>query len=254
MYSEIAIFSLILFLCAFVGLLFKSYRKLSLISLLPLFIITAIAGAMSVDQDAREAGFVDSSDQRRAIAAGFSDPIAWQAHQEGLERLRIAREQEIEALRTPPGDQKMFVHIVHQMRTAYQAARNDMEKGAIRRQRAAQLCSEFRYDRIVGWVGEIVHLSSSSDGRGVLSVNIGDGIQLQTWNNSFSDIGYRTLIDPETILSRNLRALSEGDFVRFSGIFFSDRADCFHETSLKQRGSMEEPEFVFRFTKAEAIE
>ena len=53
-----------------------------------------------------------------------------------------------------------------------------------------------------------------------------------------------------------LSELSEGDFVRFSGRFLPDDSgpDHLEESSLTERGSMMEPEFLMVFEAVERYE
>ena len=100
---------------------------------------------------------------------------------------------------------------------------------------------------ISGWVGTIRTLSSNGDGKGVLSIAIGDKVEVKTWNNSFSDVFDNTLLDPASSIFQTLTALKTGQKVKFSGEFVTSAIDCVKESSLTMAGSMTEPEFILRF-------
>lgn len=86
-----------------------------------------------------------------------------------------------------------------------------------------------------------------------MGIEIAPDMVSKTWNNSFSDAGERTLLQPDGRVFRAVSALSKSQLVQFSGTLFRSSADCFHETSMTQHGSMTNPEFVFRFSDIEAI-
>jgi hypothetical protein len=69
-----------------------------------------------------------------------------------------------------------------------------------------------------------------------------------TWNNSLSDIGDKTLIEPGTPLHNAAVQLNRNDTDIFSGAFIKGDKDCFRESSIIQRGSMIDPDWIFRFS------
>jgi hypothetical protein len=147
-----------------------------------------------------------------------------------------------------PDQEAKFVAVSVAAREAYKAGANEMAKGAARPYRAKGLCNQAQGRAIQNWVGKIETLSSNSDGKGVLSVVIGDKIYLKTWNNSVSDIGDRTLIEPGSPLYQKAVVLQVGQAVSFSGSFIPSQTDCVREGSLTLDGSMTKPEFIFRFS------
>lgn len=147
-----------------------------------------------------------------------------------------------------PPDQARFIAAIHSGRAAYLAGENEMAKGAARPARARAICAILpRQTSVRGWLGTVTKLSSNSDGMGVLAVQIGEHVQLKTWNNSFSDIGDKTLIDPASALYQKAVALRVGARIWLSGNFIPHQTDCFREGSLTQHGSMTDPEFIFQF-------
>jgi GYF domain 2 len=154
-----------------------------------------------------------------------------------------------------PEDQQAFVTVVARATHDYGRETNDLVKAGTRADRAASVCAALgRNDNVDGWLGTITTLSSNSDGEGVLVIQIWDNIYIDTWNNSFSDIGDHTLIDPNSALFRSLSTLKVGQRVRFSGTFFSSPTDCVKEASLTLEGSMTKPDYKMRFRMVEAFE
>jgi hypothetical protein len=151
-------------------------------------------------------------------------------------------------------DQSLFVAAVDKWRSAFEAGANDMAKGAARPARARDLCNIVRNRSIIGWIGTVTTLSSNNDGKGVLAMKIGRDIELKTWNNSFSDLGDRTLLEPGTGIFQRATVLRKGQRVAVSGAFIASDTDCVRETSLTITGSMTEPEFLLRFTDIAPID
>jgi hypothetical protein len=152
-----------------------------------------------------------------------------------------------------PTIEKFFVASVTKARENYNGAPNDMAKGAARPARAKEICSELKSLSADNWTGVVSSQSSNGDGKGVLSIAIGPSIYLKTWNNSFSDTGSSTLIEPESPLFAKAVALKVGSPVRFSGRFIANDVDCVKEGSVGLSGSLTEPEYIFRFGDIAAL-
>lgn len=153
-----------------------------------------------------------------------------------------------------PADEQAFIQAVERGAAAYKAGANEMAKGASRPARAKDICAVIKGPAVRDWVGVIDTLSSNSDGKGVLGVKITRVITMKTWNNAVSDAGDRTLIEPGSPLFNTAAAMKPGAIVYFSGTVFRSDVDCMRETSLTIGGSMEEPEFLIRFTSMRAAE
>ena len=149
-------------------------------------------------------------------------------------------------------DQFEFMKTVILAREQYNSADNDFQKAPLRAERKQAICALVGDNSsVTDWFGTLYELSAtrSSDGqgKGKMVVDLGYRIYLQTadfWD--FSDTQVETT-DP---LYLKLGALVEGSEIKFSGIFIkSDSSpDCIDEMSLTERGSMNSPEFVFKFT------
>lgn len=153
-----------------------------------------------------------------------------------------------------PPAQVALIESVESARRQYAAGANDMAKGAARPARAQSICRTLSGLMVDDWVGRVKILSTNSDGKGVLGVEIGTKINVKTWNNALSDIADRTLIEPSTQLFSYASSLRKGQIVRFSGTFFRSETDCIEESSISLSGSIREPDFVFRFTSVSAVD
>jgi hypothetical protein len=148
-----------------------------------------------------------------------------------------------------PTDQASFVDAVDWARREYRVRETELAKGYVRPARALILCNELSRAEVKGWVGQIEALTTN-DGRGVMSVAIGNKIYLKTWNNAVSDVEDGTLIKPGSALFEKALKLRIGERVVISGWLFREPGskDCFRESRLTMDGSMTEPEFIFRFS------
>jgi hypothetical protein len=79
-------------------------------------------------------------------------------------------------------------------------------------------------------------------------------LYVKTWNNSLSDIGADTLVEPGSRLFGSLGKLNIADRVKFSGEFLASKVDCVKEASMSLQGSMSKPEYLMRFSTVEKIE
>lgn len=184
------------------------------------------------------------------FVGGPSQARDWRAaeYQPRLKEIGITPEQAAYMDANDPKDQGRFVDAIDVARKAYKEADNEMAQGAARPRRAKALCSALKSPRFKNWYGQIHTLSSNTDGKGILSIRIGDNAYVRTWNNAFSDIGDDTLIDPDSHVFQKASEFKEGQWVRFSGTFIKSRTDCFLEASVTMDGSIQEPEFIARFT------
>ncbi|CAO3423065.1 hypothetical protein [Azospirillum doebereinerae] len=153
-----------------------------------------------------------------------------------------------------PADQVGFLALIEDARNQYNGAANDMAAGGLRAARRDNLCRLFANGYAVrNWVGQITTLSSNSDGKGVLAVEIAKGVELKTWNNALSDVSDHTLLDPSSPLFTKLSQMSKNTAVMISGRFLKGKTDCVAESSLSQAGSMRSPEFIFAFSDVQRL-
>ena len=147
-----------------------------------------------------------------------------------------------------PDEQRRFIDIVVGSQSKERAAANDMQKGGIKADRDKALCDALPQMQVQNWVGALGTISANSDGFGILSVEITKDVFVTTWNNAFSDMIEKTLIQPGTPLFNTASQLKKGSRVKFSGMFFrASGIDCLREGSLTLSGKLRSPEFIFRF-------
>jgi hypothetical protein len=153
-----------------------------------------------------------------------------------------------------PESERLLIAAVEKARAAYAAGANEMAQGAARPARAKEICGAIRNPQISGWIGEVETLSSNSGGLGVLAIRIAKDLLIKTWNNTISDSSAKTIINPESAVFKKAVVLKKGQRIKFAGQFIRDDTDCFREGSLSLKGSLTQPEFIFRFSDLLALE
>jgi hypothetical protein len=241
--------------------------------------VCAFVFSWAEDNDAVNHGFADAADMTNALEAGVPDAATWSKERDRVtaekkakaekdaaeakakreKEASEARERKASAFAGSKFDQvtdiqKQFIQAIEKARADYAAAENDMVRGGTRAARAKAVCSVLKGRPDVLWVGKIKELSSNSEGRGVLAVSVGPDITLMTMNNSFSDMGRETLIDPESPLFEKASKLKKDAVVKVRGKLFFDKTDCVAELSLTLKGSIAEPEYLFKFADITAVE
>lgn len=236
-------------------------------------VIISVGFSISLESEARDAGFQSAGEKTMAAEAGITDPAVWAERRDEVMEKRRAEEaaRTAEAAEQKLADQRAaveaasklaaedefyavgeqqaaFLDAVDRARVASEAAANDLAKGGVRRERREALCSIVEGSRIRDWSGAIDTLTTNGDGLGVVTIKVGEGVSFGTFNNALSDIGSGTLIDPSAAIFQKLSSLKEGDRVRFSGsLFRNDGPDCFLEKSITMAGAMRSPDFAVRF-------
>jgi hypothetical protein len=149
-----------------------------------------------------------------------------------------------------PADEIEFLQMVTTAQQASRDADNDLQKGAAKAVRDKGICALLSSKDIAGWTGKLTTVDANGEGKGVLKVEIAEGVHIGTWNNAFSDIGDDTLIEPSSPLFANALTLKEGQLIHFSGSFLdtSDDGECVREGSMTLRGKLQTPTFIFRFS------
>ncbi len=142
-------------------------------------------------------------------------------------------------------DPSVFGSIVKEHRAEYAAGTTEIQMTRARIKRGQRLC-ELGSAQAVAWVGNVVEVTSESDGNAGLVVDLGNDITLKSFGALF---GAGTMKDPTSAVYETLISLNPGDTVEFSGQFQSEKKDCFRELSLTERGSMTEPEYEFDFVE-----
>ena len=155
-----------------------------------------------------------------------------------------------------PESQEKFLATVVSAQQKSMKVKNDMAKGGIKSERDKEICSEFNFKSVSNWLGFVNSVDSNSEGLGVLSISIADTVNVQTWNNSLSDLFTNTLIKPSSNVFKIASKLTRGQLVKFSGSFFEGQlgSDCIREQSLTLDGKLQSPDFTFRFSSIEIAE
>lgn len=152
-----------------------------------------------------------------------------------------------------PADQTAFIQAVEQGQTSAKSAKNDMQKGGAKASRDKAMCAAIKSMTVNNWTGTLATIDSNSDGMGVVSIRIARDVHVKTWNNSFSDIGDKTLLEPGSDLFNKVSGMSKRTKVKFSGSFIAEEDNCVKESSMTLDGKLEEPEFIFRFSDISSL-
>jgi len=148
-----------------------------------------------------------------------------------------------------PAQEENFINIISQAQSDAKNADNDMQKGGVKARRDKAICSLMANKSVKNWVGKVRKISANSDGKGVLEITLAKGITVKTWNNDFSDMQSRTLLDPNSKLFQTASSLKKGESVTFSGTFLPGKdGECIYEGSMSLSGKLRDPEFIFRFS------
>jgi formylglycine-generating enzyme required for sulfatase activity len=155
-----------------------------------------------------------------------------------------------------PANQKSFTSIVESFKDPYESADTEIKKTNVRFNRKTAISNYFSQVRSLqfqGWIGEVEHLTTESDGTSYVSVKLaGSNVVIQTNNNSLSDLmGEHTMIQRSDPLYQSLMNIKEGDDVTVSGTFILGTVglDYVVESSVTEEGSMTEPEFIVKFSQ-----
>ena len=165
---------------------------------------------------------------------------------------KVLSESEINTTKVlKPENEIRFIGVVEKYAKSFRTTKNELQQSTLRDHRKQEL-SKIN-TKVVSWVGTINQLSTNSEGKAILSVRISPYTEIKTWNNALSGIMANTLIEKGTSLYKVLTTLSTGQKVKFSGSFFPSADDFIEETSMTIQGSMQNPEFLFKFESIELI-
>jgi len=187
------------------------------------------------------------------IGGGIASQIGGDNTGSNLERSADNNATPSVVLEKRPEQQSEFITIVEKGQEDSKGADNDMQRGGFLSARSNSLCALLASKTVTNWTGWVERIDSNTDGKGVLEVRIARKVQVQTWNNAFSDIGVDTLLEPGTDLFNIAATLKKGQEVVFSGSFFSDDDHCIDEQSFTLNGKISDPEFTFKFSSIEPL-
>ena len=149
--------------------------------------------------------------------------------------------------------QNKLIQIVDTYFKKFPEAENDLQKWTIRNERKDEIKKILQGTDAINWSGTIKSLGTTTDGRAYLSVSISPRITIGTWNNQLSDLFENTLIPMDSPIYKKLLNYSVGDKIVFSGSFFSSDEDYIREKSITIRGTMNTPDFLFKFTSIDLM-
>ncbi len=286
----LALLIVLAFITSVVMLFMARFRRRGAYCLAGSLVGLIVVGSIGVGLDnkkAQELGWPDSKTMSEAAELGINTPSDWQAFQEALDAkqqaaLKVKRDEMLatgavnvglqsqSAKRSPatmpienrvdssylpsrPNEQDQFVSDILAARETFRSASTEMQEGATRPSRSKALCATFPSGNMERWIGTVKELTTNGDGLGVISISIGDDVNVKTWNNALSDLVSKTLVAPGTPLYDSMLRLAVGDDVVFSGNLIKGGADCFQESSMTLRGSMTSPEFIAQFRQIEKL-
>lgn len=150
---------------------------------------------------------------------------------------------------TVPPQQALFGKIVGAYAERYSALANELQKSAARVERRAEMQKAFPSKTVSGWVGTLEDRGTLGDGSAYISVRLAGLLPVLKTSSE-------TLISPGSPLYAVLSSFPENATVVFSGSFLPDsrKRDHFSEARFTEKGSMTEPEFLFRFDEVKLWE
>ena len=213
-------------------------------ALLVLFGIGVVVNLLGRDEEnALSAGAASSPEGQSAVLAAVAEG-------DGSASPALGDPDALLAL--APQAQIAMIRAVEQGRTAYRGASNDLAASKVRRDRAVLICGDVP-SSASEWVGYLTGLTTNSDGKAIIEVEIAKDITVATWNNSFSDIIDNTLVPQSDPVFADATALSVGAAVHFNGQFVHEDLDCYGTQELTERGAMRDPTYTFRFSAIKAL-
>lgn len=145
-------------------------------------------------------------------------------------------------------EQKASIDVISKYKAKYESASNDLQRAAVRLQRDDAICKANGGSSVKNWTGVVKTIGGTSEGLGYLTVEIADGVTIETWNNEISDSWDNTLIQKKSGLYKTLLGLTEGQIVKFSGNFVPADESCLNTKNLTEYFAIYSPEFVFKFS------
>lgn len=149
-----------------------------------------------------------------------------------------------------PQSQREFLGVVAEYKERFRSAANELQQSTLRDQRRTAVVKVLGSQLIAeNWIGTLRNLETNTEGKAIVSVRLASGVDLLTWNNALSDTMHQTMIDKGTPVYAALMNMTVGDPVMVSGKFVPSDQDGALETSMTIDGSMNAPEFLFRFNQ-----
>ena len=151
-----------------------------------------------------------------------------------------------------PPAQQAFLDAIVAGRTSVDQASTELQRSAVKTDRDANLCAVTGNGFIDNWVGKVTEIGANNDGLAHVTIEIADGVKMQTWNNAFSDLTDGTLIPPGTPAFDALLTMNEGALVYFSGQTVPSDTSCLKGSNLTDTFYMIDPNFVTKISDVRA--
>ena len=159
-----------------------------------------------------------------------------------------------------PENQKLFEDMRKSQHEKYTSSKNDIMRSKAFSE-ANDFSEKFYNDnngKIEDFAGQITTISTDQGGD-YLNITIksklhGLTVSYKTWNNSFSDEGFNSLIKKGSDVYNKVADLTEGDYVYFSAKLYKDRERGIEECSMSEIGSLSSPEFIVKFSNIRKAE
>jgi len=145
------------------------------------------------------AALTDRQDKETASPSSSKAPVTSSASKSAISQSNLAK----------PEAQKKFENTVQVFFAQFRDAKNELQQSALRKQRREVLAGLGLGMTVNGWVGTIKNMTTTTKGQAAVSIALGNGIAVHTWDNQLSDIGANTLIDSSNPLFNVLAGMSK---------------------------------------------
>mgnify|MGYP007063418202 CR=1 FL=1 len=153
-----------------------------------------------------------------------------------------------------PENQKSFENMRKSQYEKYTSSKNDIKRSNAFND-ANDLSKNFYEEnngKIKDFTGQITTISTDQGGD-YLHITVksklhGITISYKTFNNSFSDDQFNSLIKKGSDVYNKVAELEEGDYVYFSANMYKNKDRGIKEISMTERGSLSSPEFIVKFS------
>lgn len=147
-----------------------------------------------------------------------------------------------------PAAEAAFIAETQAAITKYQAAKTDLQRSQVMRERNKNLLAIMGGTKVNNWVGIVKTVGANGEGKAYVSIEIAKGVSVKTWNNALSDAGDSTLIPTDSPFFQTLVSAAPGDKLAFSGSFFPDPDATIRTTNITETFSVLTPEFLVKFS------
>lgn len=146
-----------------------------------------------------------------------------------------------------PKVEKDFIALIKKYMEQFDGAANELQQSALRNNRKIEISKLMKSKTIKSWTGTINNMTTTTEGKAHVSIQIAPEIEIMNMNNSFSDLNTNSLIDMNSQIYKDLINMAQGQKVIFSCQLLPDERDYIQEMSLTIAGSMQEPTFICKF-------